>query len=94
MVRLTDHLYMTITVHWDVKHIPKKKFLLAHLSITFSREVIVGCPSLYVHKRFIHTTSYFKGAQWLSGRVLDLRPRGCGFQPLWCHYVVSLSKAH
>ena len=29
------------------------------------------------------------GAQWLSGRVLDSRPRGRGFER---HYVVSLSK--
>ena len=34
------------------------------------------------------------GAQWLSGRVLDLRPRGCGFEPHWRHCVVSLSQAH
>ena len=32
------------------------------------------------------------GAQWLSGRVLDLRPRGRGFKPHWHHCVVSLSK--
>ena len=32
------------------------------------------------------------GAQWLSGRVLDSRPRGGGFEPHWCHCVVSLSK--
>ena len=32
------------------------------------------------------------GAQWLSGRVLDSRPRGCGFEPHQRHYVVSLSK--
>ena len=31
-------------------------------------------------------------AQWLSGRVLDLRPRGCRFEPHRCHCVVSLSK--
>ena len=31
-------------------------------------------------------------AQWLSGRVLDWRPRGGGFKPHWRHYVVSLSK--
>ena len=31
-------------------------------------------------------------AQWLSGRVLDLRPRGCGFKPHWRHFIVSLSK--
>ena len=34
------------------------------------------------------------GAQWLSGRVLDLRSRGCGFDPHWHHCVVSLSKTH
>ena len=33
-------------------------------------------------------------AQWLSGRVLDSRPRGRGFEPHRRHCVVSLSKAH
>ena len=33
-----------------------------------------------------------QGAQWLSGRVLDSRPRGCGFEPHRYHCVVSLSK--
>ena len=32
------------------------------------------------------------GAQWLSGRVLDSRPKGCEFEPHRHHYVVSLSK--
>ena len=31
---------------------------------------------------------------WLSGRVLDPRPRGCGFEPHRHHSVVSLSKTH
>ena len=35
-----------------------------------------------------------KGAQWLSGRVFNTRPRGPRFEPHWCHYVVSLSKTH
>ena len=30
-----------------------------------------------------------QGAQWLSGRVLDLRPRGHGFEP---HCVVVLEQ--
>ena len=30
--------------------------------------------------------------QWLSGRVLDSRPKGRGFEPHWHHCVVSLSK--
>ena len=33
------------------------------------------------------------GAQWLSGRVLDSRPRGRRFEPHQRHYVVSLSKS-
>ena len=34
------------------------------------------------------------GAQWLSGRVLDSRPMGRGFEPHRRHCVVSLSKPH
>ena len=33
-----------------------------------------------------------EGAQWLSGRVLDSRPRGRGFKPHRHHWVVSLSR--
>ena len=36
----------------------------------------------------------FKGVQWLSGRVLDSRLRGCGFEPHRHHCVASLSKTH
>ena len=32
--------------------------------------------------------SALKGAQWLSGRVLDSRPRGCGLEPHRRHCVV------
>ena len=35
-----------------------------------------------------------QGAQWLSGRVLDSKPRGGGFEPHWRQCVVSLSKTH
>ena len=33
-----------------------------------------------------------QGAQWLSGRLLDSRPKGRGFKPHQRHCVVSLSK--
>ena len=33
-----------------------------------------------------------EGAQWLSGKVLDSRPKGRGFEPHRRHCVVSLSK--
>ena len=35
----------------------------------------------------------FLGVQWLSGRVLDSRPRGRGFEPHLRHCDVSLSKS-
>ena len=34
------------------------------------------------------------GAKWLSGRVLDWRPKNCGFEPHRCHCIVSVSKTH
>ena len=33
-----------------------------------------------------------RGAQWLSGRVLDSRPKGRGFEPHWRHCVVVLEQ--
>ena len=32
------------------------------------------------------------GAQWLSGRVVDFRPKGRGFEPHQRHYVVVLEQ--
>ena len=39
-----------------------------------------------------HPQRCIKGAQWLSGSVLDSRPKGRGFEPHRRHCVVSLSK--
>ena len=35
-----------------------------------------------------------RGAQWLSGRVRESRPRGSGLKPHRRHYVASLTKTH
>ena len=43
------------------------------------------------HKCLVNITKW-QGAQWLSGRVLDSRPKGRGFEPHRRHCVVSLSK--
>ena len=34
----------------------------------------------------------YEGAQWLSGRVLDSRPRGLGFEPHRRHCDVALEQ--
>ena len=44
------------------------------------------------HLKVIALYQIDEGAQWLSGRVLDSRPRGRGFEPHRRHCVVSLSK--
>ena len=37
-------------------------------------------------------SSQLMGAQWVSGRVLELRLWGRGFEPHRCHCIMSLSK--
>ena len=46
----------------------------------------------FVMYRYIQLPSRAIGAQLLSGRALDLRPKGRVFKPLQHHCVVSLSK--
>ena len=41
---------------------------------------------------YCNISTFFLGAQWLCGIVLDSRPRGRGFEPHRRHCVVSLSK--
>ena len=35
---------------------------------------------------------FFGGGGGLSGRVLDIRSKGRGFEPTWCHCVVVLEQ--
>ena len=50
--------------------------------------------SYYIHLYilFIMPIRQNYGVQWLSGTVLDSRPRGQGFKPHWHHCIVSLIK--
>ena len=60
------------------------------------------CDVMTSHRRWFNVVltyvpagkqlSWTEGAQWLSGRVFDSRPRGRGFEPQRRHCVVSLSK--
>ena len=58
-----------------------------------------GLPNMLLlfHNKFNklinkYMNTYLMGAQWLSGRVLDSRPKGCGIEPHRRHCIVSLSK--
>ena len=41
---------------------------------------------------FVHVLNMKLGVQWLSGRVLDLRPRDRRFKPHRSHFVVVLEQ--
>ena len=75
----------------------KKKCNLGAWLFYFNRVVIsVFCVLFlltWVRKWYVIVTLHSHlGAQWLSGRVLDSRPRGRGFEPHRRHCVASLSK--
>ena len=48
--------------------------------------------TLFCYIMLIISSFSFLRAQWLSGRVLDARPRGRGFEPHRRHYVVVLEQ--
>ena len=53
-----------------------------------------GVPSFHMNQRvfFFFFFFFFMGAQWLSDRVLDSRPKGRGFEPHRRHCVVVLEQ--
>ena len=48
--------------------------------------------TLNILEHLLYIKVSFLGVQWLSGRVLDSRPRDRGFEPHQRHCLVSLSK--
>ena len=55
--------------------------------------IYASAINLIVNIFIVHVASMsVLGAQWLSGRVLDSRPKGSWFEPHQRHCVVSLSK--
>ena len=54
----------------------------------------IHCEAVSIEKDEYMTPAHSlkTGAQWLSGRVLDSRPKGCGFEPHRRHCVVVLER--
>ena len=90
--------------------VPAANFVLAAIFVLAEIFVFcLFCPksTMVMARLYAHLTTPFWGkleeainkyfvigAQLLSGRVLDSRPRGRGFEPHWRHYVVPLCKTH
>ena len=81
----------------DVDHFSKKSALSGMLLKQWNKEKDISSEL----KQWVRTRnrdevwprhSDIQGAQWLSGRVLDWRPRGCGLEPHQCHCVVVLEQ--
>ena len=72
--------------------------------VPFVYELVHGCANLTDSDNVFQRFDIFvspqcdpaydssKGAQWLSGRVLDSRPKGRGFEPHRRHCVVVLEQ--
>ena len=59
----------------------------------FMLEIMIIFLTLYIkHIFWVLNRTISLGAQWLSGRVLDSRPKGRGFKPHRCHCVVVLKQ--
>ena len=57
-----------------------------------SASALCGMQKLSTAVMIFRVTHTDMGAQWLSGRVLDSRPKGRGFEPHWRHCVVVLEQ--
>ena len=61
--------------------------------VTASKEKVNAFTHVLSYCLEDHRDPHMKvGAQWLSGRVLDSRPKGRGFEPHWRHCVVVLEQ--
>ena len=89
----------------QVKTYPSIQVSNSKLTNIWSKEneyfrILSARTDTYLHELFCKTPPFCvreypsMGAQWLSGRVLDSRPKGRGFEPHRRHCVVSLSKTH
>ena len=73
----------SIELFWRLLHISVLRCIKINAFVNNTATQII----LIEHSIFIYL-----GAQWLSGGVLDSRPKGRGFEPHQRHCVVSFSK--
>ena len=75
------------TVSKHVSNFPNSLILPCTRSLSVFHEGVNFCLNIIL---LSHTV--YLGAQWLSGRVLDSRPKGRGFEPHRRHCVVVLEQ--
>ena len=63
---------------------------MIHMHHSFKKHL--GILTRYYRQTFDLLTHTDEGAQWLSGRVLDSRQRGRGFEPHRRHCIVVLEQ--
>ena len=69
---------------------PKNTFIVSYYNVRKSLNKPLSCMTLNIFSNNAFLRNW--GAQWLSGRVLDSRPRGRRFQPQRRHCVVVLEQ--
>ena len=89
-------LYTGFTVLGLIAYCHQSTTLIEHLSLILSKVfdsgIRTGTKIDLSPMQIENTSTSFVGAQWLSGRVLDSRPKGHGFKPHRRHCVVVLEQ--
>ena len=90
--QILSHYFQQMTTHenYNVKYIVQN--FIENFNVLKEKTNIAMNKSLKLFLAVIQIIP--QGAQWLSGRVFDLRPRDPGFKSHRRHCVVSLSKTH
>ena len=76
----------------NISCISRNLFRSSGIPIRLTQPTLEIYTDLRILKFIEANNNINRGAQWLSGRVLDSRPKGRGFEPHRRHCVVSLSK--
>ena len=77
----------SINNHFLFFELPNLKFRLVRKYSQFCVQI-----SSWTYTSTFKINLSHERAQWLSGKVLHLRPEGCGFKPHWRHCVVVLEQ--
>ena len=60
--------------------------------VKYKISVTKSVSKIFLYQTLCMFSQIKEGAQWLSGRVLDSRPKGSGFEPHRRHCVVVLEQ--
>ena len=86
-----------VNQHWHCSSLIRSQIMFFHVFLCHRHAPLSSLARAFpahIHVLTLNVpiTTKVEGAQWLSGRVLDSRPKGRGFEPHRRHCVVVLEQ--